>query len=41
MVGSGAGINPSMLTRIALAWAFTMPITITSAAALFYTLAPK
>ncbi len=40
MVGSGAGINPSMLTRIALAWAFTLPITITVAAALFYTLAP-
>ncbi len=41
MVGSGAGINPSMLTRIALAWAFTLPITIAVAAALFYTLAPK
>ena len=41
MVGSGAGINPSMLTRIALAWALTLPITITVAALLFYTLAPK
>ncbi len=41
MVGSGAGINPSMLTRIALAWAFTLPITIAVAATLFYTLAPK
>ena len=40
MVGSGAGINPSMLTRIALAWAFTLPITIAVAALLFYTLAP-
>ena len=41
MVGSGAGVNPSMLTRIALAWAFTLPITIAVAALLFYVLAPK
>ncbi len=41
MVGSGAGINPSMLTRIGLAWLFTLPVTISVAAALFYFLAPK
>ncbi len=40
MVGSGAGINPSMLTRIALAWLFTLPITIAVAAGLFYVMAP-
>jgi PiT family inorganic phosphate transporter len=41
MVGSGAGINPSMLTRIGLAWLFTLPVTISVAAGLFYALAPK
>ena len=41
MVGAGAGINPGMLTRIALAWVFTLPITIVVSAALFYMLAPR
>lgn len=36
MLGSGSGINPKMLTKIALAWIFTLPITITIAATLFY-----
>ena len=40
MVGSGSGINPATLTRIALAWVFTLPITISVAAGLFYFLAP-
>ncbi len=40
MVGSGSGINPAMLTRIAMAWLFTLPVTIAVAAALFYVLAP-
>jgi PiT family inorganic phosphate transporter len=38
MVGSGSGINPAMLTRIALAWIFTLPVTIAVAAGLFYVL---
>jgi PiT family inorganic phosphate transporter len=38
MLGSGAGINPKMLTRIALAWVLTLPITIAVATGLFYTL---
>ncbi len=38
MLGSGAGINPAMLTRIALAWVFTLPVTIAVAAGLFYAL---
>jgi PiT family inorganic phosphate transporter len=41
MVGSGVGINPKMFTRIALAWVFTLPITIGVAAVLFYVLAPR
>lgn len=36
MVGSGSGINPAMLTKIALAWVFTLPITVTIGACLFY-----
>ncbi|KXV79794.1 hypothetical protein AD953_01025 [Acetobacter malorum] len=36
MLGSGSGINPKMLTKIALAWIFTLPITIAIAATLFY-----
>ncbi|GAN69070.1 phosphate transporter [Acetobacter orleanensis] len=36
MLGSGSGINPKMLTKIALAWIFTLPITILIAATLFY-----
>jgi PiT family inorganic phosphate transporter len=39
MVGSGSGLNPKMLTRIALAWVFTLPVTIMIAAGLFYFLA--
>lgn len=38
MIGSGAGLNRGMLTRIALAWAFTLPVTIAAAAGLFYAL---
>jgi len=38
MVGSGSGINPAMLTRIALAWILTLPVTIAVAAGLFYIL---
>ncbi len=41
MVGSGAGINPKMLTRIGLAWLLTLPVTIAVAAGLFYSLAPR
>jgi PiT family inorganic phosphate transporter len=36
MIGSGSGLNPKMLTRIALAWVFTLPATIVVAAGLFY-----
>lgn len=36
MVGSGSGINPAMLTKIGLAWLFTLPVTITLGAVLFY-----
>jgi PiT family inorganic phosphate transporter len=39
MIGSGSGINRGMLTRIALAWVFTLPVTIAVAAGLFYMLA--
>ncbi|WP_323992565.1 inorganic phosphate transporter [Nguyenibacter sp. L1] len=38
MLGSGSGINRGMLVKIALAWLFTLPITIAIAAALFYIL---
>lgn len=41
MIGSGSGINPSMLTRIALAWVFTLPITVAVSAGLFYMLAAR
>jgi len=40
MIGSGSGVNRGMLVRIALAWVFTLPITILVAAGLFYMLAP-
>lgn len=36
MVGSGSGINPQMLTKIGLAWIFTLPVTITLGAIMFY-----
>ncbi|GAC89202.1 inorganic phosphate low-affinity transporter [Gluconobacter thailandicus F149-1 = NBRC 100600] len=39
MVASGSGINMHMLTKIALAWLFTLPVTITVSAILFYILA--
>ena len=39
MIGSRSGLNPQMLTRIALAWVFTLPATILLAAGLFYFLA--
>ena len=38
MVGSGAGLNRDMLIRIALAWLFTLPITIAVATGRFYVL---
>ncbi len=41
MVGSGAGINPAMLTRIALAWVFTLPVTIAVATGLFWLLSAR
>ena len=39
MVASGSGINMQTLTKIGLAWLFTLPVTITVAAAMFYFLA--
>ncbi|WP_367160222.1 inorganic phosphate transporter [Kozakia baliensis] len=39
MVAAGSGINMKMLTKIALAWIFTLPVTVTVAAVLFYILA--
>ena len=38
MVGSRSGINRGMLVRIAMAWIFTLPVTILVAAAIFYVL---
>ena len=38
MVASGSGINMQTLTKIGLAWLFTLPVTIMLAAALNYTL---
>ncbi|NVN02301.1 MULTISPECIES: inorganic phosphate transporter [Asaia] len=38
MVAAGSGINMRMLTKIALAWIFTLPVTITVAACAFYVL---
>jgi PiT family inorganic phosphate transporter len=38
MIGSRSGINRGMLIRIALAWVFTLPVTIMVAAAAFYVL---
>jgi PiT family inorganic phosphate transporter len=38
MLGSGSGINRGMLVKIALAWLFTLPITIAIATSLFYVL---
>ena len=39
MITAGSGINQSMVTRIALTWVVTLPVTIVVAAALFYLLA--
>ncbi len=36
MVAAGSGINVRMLTKIALAWILTLPVTITVAACAFY-----
>jgi PiT family inorganic phosphate transporter len=38
MLGSRSGVNRGMLMRIAMAWVFTLPITIAVAAAIFYVL---
>jgi inorganic phosphate transporter, PiT family len=38
MIGSRSGINRGMLMRIAMAWIFTLPVTILVAAAIFYVL---
>ena len=39
MIGSRSGIQPGTLTRIALTWICTLPVTIAVAASLFYLLA--
>jgi inorganic phosphate transporter, PiT family len=39
MVSSGAGLRYGMLSRIAIAWLVTLPVTITLAGALYYFLA--
>ena len=39
MIGARSGIQTGMLTRIALAWILTLPVTIAVAAGLFYLLA--
>lgn len=39
MVASGAGLQYRMLSRIAIAWAFTLPVTILIAAGLYFLLA--
>jgi inorganic phosphate transporter, PiT family len=42
MVASGAGLRYGMLSRIVIAWVFTLPVTILIAAGLYYLLAsPK
>ena len=38
MIAGGQGVQLGMLTRIALAWLFTLPVTILLAAGLFYVL---
>lgn len=38
MIAGGQGVQVGMLTRIALAWVFTLPVTILLAAGLFYVL---
>jgi PiT family inorganic phosphate transporter len=39
MVASGAGLQYRMLSRIAIAWVFTLPVTILIAAGLYFLLA--
>ncbi len=39
MVAGGQGVQMSMLTRIALAWVFTLPVTMLIAGGMFYLLA--
>jgi PiT family inorganic phosphate transporter len=39
MIGSGAGLRYGMLSRIVLAWVFTLPITTLIAGALYVALA--
>ena len=38
MIAGGRGVQPGMLTRIALAWVFTLPVTMLLAGGLFYLL---
>lgn len=38
MIGAGSGVQSSMVSRIALAWLATLPVTILVAAGLFYVL---
>ena len=39
MVAGGQGVQASMLTRIGLAWVFTLPATMLISGGLFYLLA--
>ncbi len=39
MIAGGQGVQPAMLIRIALAWIFTLPVTMLLAGGLFYLLA--
>jgi inorganic phosphate transporter, PiT family len=41
MVGSGSGLNPNMLARIAAAWVVKLPVTIAAASGLFWLLARR
>lgn len=42
MVSSGAGVRYGMISRIAIAWVFTLPVTILIAGGLYWILAtPK
>jgi PiT family inorganic phosphate transporter len=38
MIAGGQGVRAGMLTRIALAWVFTLPVTVLLAGGLFYVL---
>jgi phosphate/sulfate permease len=38
MIAGGQGVRRSMLVRIAMAWAFTLPATILISGILFYVL---